>query len=334
MRKRYLSLAAAAALTFSCASHTRTSSAKPAAAPQPMMERQIRNAIDAGDGNYLIRTLRAQTAAEPDNIDARMQLARAYREAGYPDLALEHCRLAAQRFPESGAVQLGMARALREMGLRKEALEGLEAFLKKHPQKTPDYLSWVGILRDELELWPAGEAAHRAALEMLPTSDYLHNNLGYNLLKQNKNAEAAAEFREALKLNPHSEVARNNLGLTLANQDANEQAVLYWQSASDPATAHSNMAAYLIEKGEYKQARQELDVALGYNRQHPAALKNLQLVSRLDGTPATMILTPATGSRWTRFRSSFLKLWVGPLQDQPAGAATAAPPSHLTGENR
>ena len=289
------------------------------------MDRQIHNAIDAGDGDYRIRTLREQVAAEPDNIDARLALAQAYRDAGYPDLALEHCRLAAARFPQSAPVQLGLAKALRDAGMRKEALSGLETFLKKYPQKTPEYLSWVGILRDELGQWPAAEPAHRAALELLPTSDYLHNNLGYNLLMQNKNDDAAAEFREALTLNSRSEVARNNLALALANKGATEQAVLYWQSSTDPATAHSNMAAFLIEKGRYKEARHELDLALGYNRQHPAALKNLELVSKLDGAPATVPGKAPATNRWSRFKSSFIRLWVGPLQDQPAAAPSTAP---------
>src|SRR5262249_54418053 len=151
---------------------------------QAAMQRQIRNAIDAGDGNYQVRILRARVAAEPDNAEVRLELARAYRDWGYPDLALEHCRLAAARFPESAPVQLALTLALRATAMRKEALEGLETFLKKYTQTTPEYLSWVGILRDELSQWPAGEPAHRAALEMSPKSDYLHNNLGYNLLMQ------------------------------------------------------------------------------------------------------------------------------------------------------
>ena len=119
-------------------------------------------------------------------------------------MALEICRLAAARFPESGEAQLALVRALRDMNRRAEAIDGLVAFLKAHPQTGPEYFSWLGILRDESGLWPLGEPAHRKALELAPSLDYLHNNLGYNLLMQKKYAEAAGEFREALKLNPRS----------------------------------------------------------------------------------------------------------------------------------
>jgi Flp pilus assembly protein TadD len=229
-------------------------------------------------------------------------------------VALEICRLAAARFPESGEAQLALVRALRDMDRRTEAIDGLTAFLKTHPQTGPEYFSWLGILRDESGLWPLGEPAHRKALELAPSLDYLHNNLGYNLLMQKKYAEAAGEFREALKLNRSSPVARNNLGLALANLDQTDQAVANWQFASDPATAHNNLAAVLMEKGNYPSARKELEIALSYNNAYPAALKNLELVSRLDGHPATMAVKPAE-SRWRRWKIAFHRLFVGPLED-------------------
>lgn len=319
-----LLIAALAVAAVSCTQHARVAKAPPAPAPQSVWERQIRNAIDAGDGDYQLRVLREKTAAEPDSIPVRVELAQAYGERGYPDVALEICRLAAARFPESGEVQLALVRALRDMNRRAEAIGGLETFLKARPQTAPEYWSWLGILRDETGLWPLGEAAHRKALELASPLDYLHNNLGYNLLMQKKNEEAAAEFREALKLNPRSQVARNNLGLALANQNAAGEAVANWQSVSDPATAHNNMAAVLMEKGNYAEARKELQVALDYNKAHPAALKNLELVGRLDGNPATIAVKPAEPSRWERFKASVRRLFVGPLGDSRTEAVQAA----------
>ena len=159
-----------------------------------------------------------------------------------------------------------------------------------------------------------------------------HNNLGYNLLMQKKNHEAAAEFREALKLNPRSQVAHNNLGLALADQDAGKEAVANWQSAADAATAHNNLAAVLIEKGNYAAARKELEISLGYNKSLPAALKNLELVSRLDGNPALFhVKQDQTG--WERWKVGLKKLFVGPLDDSRKEAPKAAS-SPATGEER
>jgi Flp pilus assembly protein TadD len=231
------------------------------------------------------------------------------------------------RFPESGAAQLSLVRDLREVNQRGEAITGLEAFLKAHPANGSEYYSWLGILRDESGLWPLGEPAHRKALELAPASDVLHNNLGYNLLMQKKNEDASSEFREALRLNPASQLARNNLGIALANSNAAAQAVANWQSATDPASAHNNLAAVWIEKGNYAEARKELDLALGYNKAHSAALKNLELVGRLDGRPATLQARPETATRMQRFGHSVRKLFVGPL-DEPRGEAAKSASAH------
>jgi len=81
------------------------------------MERQIANAVDAGDGDYRVRLLRQRMAAEPENLSVRIELIEHYTRAGYPELALEHCRLAAARFPESAEIQLSLAKLLRKINM-------------------------------------------------------------------------------------------------------------------------------------------------------------------------------------------------------------------------
>src|SRR5713101_4995926 len=208
MRYKIPCVIAAAGLTVSCVHQVRTASGYPAA-PAPSeksrpsaMERQIANAVDAGDGDYRVRLLRQRMAADPENLAVRIELIEYYTRAGYPELALEHCRLAAARFPESAEIQLSLAKCLRKINMTREA-------------------------------------SHGSALALNPKLDYLHNNLGYNLLMQRRPSEAAFEFRQALQLKPDSETARNNLGMALA--ETPRDAVLHWQSISDPATAHSNM---------------------------------------------------------------------------------------------
>jgi len=329
MKSRFLPalLTAVAALSVSCVHQSRTSkTAIPNSAPISVWDRQIRNAVDAGDGDYRLRVLREKVAAEPENISVRLELANAYRERGYREVALEISRLAVARFPQSGEAQLALVRDLRDINRRPEAIAWLEDFLKAHPGSGPEYYSWMGILRDESSLWQLGEPAHRKALELAPTVDYLHNNLGYNLLMQKKTGEAAREFEEALKLNPASQMARNNLGIALAQSNATAQAVANWQSTSDPATAHNNLAAVWMEKGNYPEARRELDLALSYNRAHSAAIRNLELVARLDGSPATLSGKPfdARDTRWQRFRIGLRRLFVGPLNDSRTEAPKSA----------
>src|SRR5260370_24052375 len=104
---------------------------------------------------------------------------------------------------------------------------------------------------------------------------------------QKRDEEAARQFQGALKLNPGSQMARNNLGIALAHSNATAQAVANWQSTSDPATAHNNLAAVWMEKGNYPEARRGTGLGLSYNKAHPAAIRNLELGARLDGSPPT-----------------------------------------------
>jgi Flp pilus assembly protein TadD len=286
-------------LCASCVRETHVATAPPA---PTVWERQIRNAADAGDGDVALNSLRNRIAAEPDNVAVRLELAAAYRERGYNEVALEVARLAAERFPESTDAQFAVVRTLFEMKRPADAVAALEA----RPRQTSEYYAWLGLILDSTGAWPAGEPSHRKAVELAPAQDAPRNNLGYNLLMQKRNAEAAAEFREALRINPSSLVARNNLGLALASTDT-AQAVSNWQAASDPATAHNNLATVWIEKGNWEEARKELAIALGYNRSHSAALRNVALLSQLDGKP---VAVQAQAGSW---KARFKRLFVGPL---------------------
>src|SRR5258705_2453295 len=140
---------AMASLSVSCVHQVRTTSVYPTPKRTSAMDRQIANAVDAGDGDYVARSLRQRMAAEPENIAVRLDLIKHFTAVGYPELALEHSRVAATRFPESAGVQLSLARSLRAMNMTRQAADGLAAFLAGHPQQSPAYDSWLGIMRDE-----------------------------------------------------------------------------------------------------------------------------------------------------------------------------------------
>ncbi|HUS07814.1 MAG TPA: tetratricopeptide repeat protein [Bryobacteraceae bacterium] len=302
---RAISLAALAGMSLlaSCAHHVQVRSLQmndvsKNTAVAKVMRRQAVNAAEIGEGDIEGQVLRRRMTAEPENLKLRLDLARHYEQRGYPELAAEHYRLAAARFPDRPAVVIALARALQSMNLPGEAIASLEAFASAHPAASPDVLCWLGIYLDNTGDYKRAEAQYRAALALAPKSDSFHNNLGYNLLQQGRKDEAADEFRKALQIAPQSEVARNNLGVAVAAQPA--EALSQWQSVSDPATAHNNLAAILIEERRYAEARAELRIALGYNKDHPAALSNLLLISGLDGEPIAMSTRPAA-SGWKRF---------------------------------
>ena len=326
-----LRLVASVVLLSGSLSCVKTTAMKPVAAqpvsPVAPFERQIRNARDAGDGDYELNRLRQRVAADPDSAGARLDLANAYRQRGYPDVALELTRLAVARFPESGEARLALVADLHALKQRAEAVATLETFLQAHPQKDAAFYSWWGILLDESGQWASGEPQHRRAVDLAPARDSLHNNLGYNLMMQKRYGEAVGEFQQAIKLNPASEIARNNLGTALAAQNSSSQAMASFQAGTDRATAHNNLAAVLMENGNYTEARKELNIALGYNGAHPAALKNLELLSRLDGHDATLP-KPYTQTRWQRFKAGLARLFGNSTDSKPD---TSKPQAAQTG---
>src|SRR5207249_1214048 len=109
-------------------------------------------------------------------------------------------------------------------------------------------------------------------------SDRAHNNLGYNLLLQDKPEAAEREFRMALDLNPASATARNNLGSVLARRGDLQGALEQFQMAADAATAHNNLAVVLLEMGQYERSREELVKSLAIRHYFAPALANFKLV--------------------------------------------------------
>ena len=317
-----------------CASCTRQVQTASRAAAPAVMARQVRNAVDAGEGDIELRTLRQRVAANPKDLDARVLLARRYSRRGLPDLALEHYRLAAGRFPDAVVVTLEMAKMLREMRETEEALTVVHDYLSRHPGRSWGLLSLEGILEDERGRFGAAEASHRAALALEPERSALHNNLGYNLLLQGRLDSAVKEFRRAIELDPKSEIAHNNLGAALASQSLPmpEEVLSAWERSSGPAVAHNNIAAVLMEQGRWAEARTEIEKSLGFRRDLPAALANLRLLAEADGRPATApAASPATAAEkrrasiWSKIfgsRSGMVGA-AGGAQKSGSGSATS-----------
>ncbi len=293
--KRIWLTAVLAGLGTSCA---REAARAKAPVPNPVRQtlgKHVENALDAGDGDIESTGLRQAVVANPKDFRSRTALAQRYAKLGFPELAVEHYRLAATLEPDDPAVQIELARQLRANGMNAEAARLLDAFLAARDGVFSEVHAWAGIVHDEAGELAVGETEHRKAIAAAETpEDSLHNNLGYNLLLQGRSPEAQAEFRKALELSPRSEIARNNLGMALGA--GSPDSVAHWQSVLGPSAAHNNMAAALIEQSRYPEARKELNIALGYKPDNSAALHNLALVSRLDGQPAVLPFSRPPGS--------------------------------------
>lgn len=322
MRRGLLALVTALAAlgALSCARQQRAARVtRPDLAP--MMRQEVLNAVNAGEGNLRVRRLRERVAAEPMNVAVRLELAGEYGSMGYPDLELEHCRIAVERFPASTAAVERLAKALRRAVPADEAAAVLAGLVGEQAKPSAETLSWAGILLDEAARYREGEAMHRRAIALDGRRDYLHNNLGYNLLLQERYADAAAAFRRALALNSTSAIARNNLGRTLIRLRPAE-AMAQFERAGDAAVAQNNVAAALYETGDVAGARKALEAALAQRRDLPQILENLRLVAADDGKP--IVLPPRRPGVWQSVSHAFKVAFGTPDVRQQTGTAEAA----------
>lgn len=280
------------------------------------MERQAqlaKNAEVVSTGDMEGDALRRRVLESPDDGGARAKLAAHYEAAGQPELAVEHYRLLLGRAPEQMTARLELIRILHGLQLPEEALAAAEA---GPGQPARALLSWKGILLDELDRPGEGEPAHRQALALASGAPaaaqaVLHNNLGQNLLLQNRYSEAVAAFEKSLALDRRSETARNNLGVALAWKGEPARALAHWRSVGGPANAHSNLAAVYMEQERYQEARRELNIAIGYDASHRVAMRNLAVVSEHDGRPA--VLEPERvrgGAAWARIAQALRTVFV------------------------
>lgn len=286
------------------------------AGPPPVMKRQILNAVDAGDGDALVRDLRRAILEQPDRIDLRLQLVNHFEKQGQAELVVEHLRLLAERYPANEELSLRLARSLRAQGSLDEALRILRNLTARQSVDSPAVWSLTGILLDELERPMEGEPEHRRALEVAHRDlDIYENNLGFNLMSQGRRDDALAFFESALRRRPRSEVARNNLGVALATLKQGEidtaTILAHWMSVTDPASAHNNLAAVLIEQERYAEARKELEQSLNLRPDLPAAWKNLQLLSELDGLPVTLPRPSLPSAKPAGRASAWQRAWHG-----------------------
>lgn len=327
--KKLATVAAVTAMA-ACTRHVQTRVTTPANpavahAVQASMSRQIQNALDAGDGDLVANRLRERMMKEPGNTSLRMELAAYYGERGQPDLALEHYRLVLEREPDNERAVVGLARTLKDSRHLAEAAAALSRFVESHPRCGAEVPGWLGLIEDEAGEAAKAESAHRLGISLDPKSARLRNNLGYNLLSQGKRDQALEEFRAALQMDPRLEIARNNLALALSrNGSARErgEALLHWQSMSGPAAAHNNLAVVLMEQGDYATARRELETALNQHRGYVPAMRNLAILSEMDGRPAVLPAAPDAPKQANR---GPVRRLLDKLTGSKAAAETAKP---------
>jgi Tfp pilus assembly protein PilF len=270
--------------------------ANPDEALRETFRTQARGAFNPLTDDRQIGLLQARLRFDPQDLQARLELAAAYERYKLHDQALDqYTRALNLSVPVSGwqasetdskaaaraeAAAAGIGRTARQAAQGAAASPVLAAFLKTWPQAAAVW-NELGLLQEQAGDRAAAEQSFRRAVLIFPKSSRFRSNLGYNLLEQGHLASAEAELRRAVALDPNSATARNNLGMTLARHGDFDGARRQFLAVADAATAHNNLAVVLIEMEQYEQGREELIKALAVRNYFAPAMENFKLVQQL-----------------------------------------------------
>jgi len=112
------------------------------------------------------------------------------------------------------------------------------------------------------------------------------NNIGAELLRQGKLAEAVAQFRQAVTLDPGYAPAWRNLGYALDKSGQVAEAVAAYQKAVElepELNAHNNLGVLYDKQGRSEQAIQEFEKALKLDPANATVRKNLETARQNQG---------------------------------------------------
>jgi Tfp pilus assembly protein PilF len=256
----------------------------PDSSVRSVFQKQKINSFDPLSDDARVQALQTRLKSNSSDVTARLELAAIYESYRLFTDASQQYTQALQTLkttPDSDdavveQAVLGFARSIQASGRPKDAIPLLEGFAKD--KKSASSWNQLGLFYDAAGDLPSGEKSFREGLALNPLSDRLLNNLGYNLLLQQKTEPAASAFQKALEINPTSAVTRNNLGVALVRLGDLQGALAQFEAASDPATAHNNLAVVLLESGQYEQSRDELVKALAIRHSFAPAMENFKLV--------------------------------------------------------
>jgi tetratricopeptide (TPR) repeat protein len=141
--------------------------------------------------------------------------------------------------------------------------------------------SWCVLTRAQVETWRDSETLFRHALRVAGGSPLVHYNLGNELARQGRRAEAREQYQAALRLKPRYAQARVNLGNVLASEGDPAAAAAAYQEALtiEPrlVEAHTGLSTVLRLMGRPAEARDHAAEAVRLSPGRATAHLNLGL---------------------------------------------------------
>ena len=200
---------------------------------------------------------------------------------GANEEALTHVRKAERLNPTDGYTRMYVGIYLDKAGHTEEALTKMREAIQLSPRLARAYLN-EGLLLEKLGESNQALAAYDKAAELdgpLHELRFARYNSGVLLDQFGRTEEAIRQYRDELKVNPQYPEAYNNLGKDLLAEERLNEAAAQFRTAirirPDFAEAHNNLGGVLYSAGNKADAAVEFREALRLRPDYEDAKKNL-----------------------------------------------------------
>jgi tetratricopeptide (TPR) repeat protein len=166
----------------------------------------------AFDPRMLLQEAMARHKLEknPDDFEARYNLAAMLQGRGAQDEAIKHFELAVRLRPQDATGNNALGASLLAAGRIGEAISYLQAALRAQPDNFDAHYNLANALVTQDKFLEAIEH-YRAAISLHPDDANAEANLGGALAETGEIAEAKLHFQRALQIDPKHKLARENL---------------------------------------------------------------------------------------------------------------------------
>jgi len=245
--------------------------------------------LDTAGRQQLIRRLERVVALDPENVDFRLLLAKLYTDAAFPENALTHLQVVAQKRPMYRLSVLQLIAATKgENAVREEAAISEKFFREKLAKEPADLDSRL------LCAWSlAFQKKYREAVEMLEQGATLSDPVVLRKAISSITIGWARELRDkkedprkvleltsaALKSDPSNSAALLMLTEMTRDDSAGEDALTMLKerlaNGESPWLIHMALGTRLLELGQLEEGAEHLEQAVKLNPSAAIAMNNL-----------------------------------------------------------
>ncbi len=225
-----------------------------------------------------IASYRRAIGLKPDYVDAKVNLALAYREAGDAGKSLTELEGVVDAHPDHVAALNSLGNALRHAEQFARAHEVLQKAISLDPNHAEAHNN-LGLVLTLQGKWDAAESEFAAAVTLRPDMAVLANNFGTLLLKMFKLEGAVEQLTRAVDLEPGYLDALVNLGVAHFMLGHYDDAVRAYRRVIDKEPAHAfarySLGVALVEQQELEEGVEQIEQALAIDPDNVMALNTL-----------------------------------------------------------